>query len=97
MNILQQELYRLYTNINMVMYVCVERSQWTGHVVRTIDNRIQKQILEQSRGQRRYIGMAKCRRMPPNCSIPKNWHAIRCRKGNKTPNQKRVGNSKLQK
>jgi hypothetical protein len=32
----------------MYVCVCVERSQWAGHLVRTIDNRIQKQILEQS-------------------------------------------------
>jgi len=51
--------------------VCVERSQWAGHVVRTFDNRILKQILEQSLGQRRHTGTAKRRRMPPICSIQK--------------------------
>jgi len=54
--------------------VCVERSQWAGHVVRTFDKRIPIQILEQCLGQRRHTGMAKCRRMPSICSIQKNWH-----------------------
>jgi hypothetical protein len=58
---------------------CIQTSTWAGNVVRTFDNRTQKRILEQSLRKRRHIGMAKCRRMPPICSIQKNWHAAaRC-------------------
>ena len=63
----------------------VERLNWAGHVVRMLDKRIPRRVLEGSLEDdlpegRGIDGKTTCGMMAPNCSVRKNWH-IAARRG----------------
>jgi hypothetical protein len=76
-----EELYRLYKDIDCVTYMHVKRLQWAGHVVRMFNIRLPKWVLEGSLKGRRPA--RKCRKTQEDevwkdaakLINTKNWHA----------------------